>query len=219
MRLPLSRRVVLLTVALALAVGCAARGPRAHAQVGALALTDLAVDLSQAEQTLYAASVPGYTKADHDAVGRRILQVLYATRGYERAAAAWPAGAPKPENVTQAGLAISLALDDLAHVIPAIAGVRDQLNRAITALRAALASLQVDGRHDAPIQAQLPGGGLIGLLALVQVLAKLLSEGKTTVADFRGWLEKEGATPADFVAADAAISSEIAVREQEHPPQ
>jgi hypothetical protein len=214
-----AHRLAILGLAVALSTGaCAARGARAKAQVGALAFTDLAVDISQAEQTAYNAQIEGYGKAEHDTVGRRILQLLYTTRAYERAAAAWPAGTPAPEHVKQAAAAVGLALDDLTNVIPAIAGVRAALNTAIAALRAALASLQVDGPRDAPIlPAQIPGG-LLGLLALVQVLARLVSEGRTSVAAFRAWLEKEGGTPADFAAADALISSEIDRREAEHNP-
>jgi hypothetical protein len=221
MRLRRSTTVVILALALGVSA-CAARGPRAQAQVSALALTDLAVDISRAEQTVYEASVAGYDKAAHDTVGRGILKVLYATRGYERAAGAWPEGAPKPEHVTQAGLALGLALDDLTKVLPAIAAVRDPLNRAIAALRAALAGLQVDASTTPVLPAQLPPGGILGMLALVQVLGKLFTDGRTTVARFREWLAREGATAEDFAKADATISEEIAIREAEHadrPPE
>lgn len=207
---------LMLVTVIALAA-CAARGPRNKAQVGALTAGELALAIDQNERQAYAAGLPGYDKAAHDRVGVAVTKVLYATRAYERAVAAWPAdNATAPAGVEEARKGLNAALTDLEQAIPAIAGVRDPLNRAISALKAALASPST-AVHVVPIQlAQLPGGGVMAFMAFMQLFASLLSSGRTTYEKVRSLLEKEGATPEELADLDVRLSGAIAAREAEH---
>jgi hypothetical protein len=194
---------------------CAARGARNRAQVAALSVGELALELSKTEREIYAAGVTGYTKADHDRVGVALTRVLYATRGYERAVAQWPDG-PVPAAVTTALQGLQAALVDFGQALPALAPVRDPLLRAAAALRAALAALTVRATVSDVRLAQLPGGGVLAFMALIQLLAQLVHSGKTTYGRVRDILAQEGATPEQLARLDAQLSDEIARREAEH---
>lgn len=204
-------------VALAvLAIGwqaCAARGPRNQSRVAALTVGEAALGISRMETQLYRGNV--YAKDVHDTLSDPILKVLYAARGFERAVAAWPEGADAPATVEAAKQAVLVALADLEHVVPTVAAARDPLLRAIAAVRAALADPLAGLQAVPPVQAEMPPGGLLAFLALVNVLGSLFQSGRTTFDRIKAALKAEGATDEELATLDAALSEEIAAREAE----
>lgn len=202
---------VLATVAAMLTMmvlaGCAARGFRNQARVGALTAGEAALALNAAEHDIYAAQVPGYGQAEHLKVLDNVTKVLYAARGYERAVANTPSGGSIPAEVAQAVKAVNLALDDLVKVIPPLANVQAQLTKAIDIVRAVVGtSSPVSGAQGLP---------LASIFALLQVVFGLLQSGRTTLERLKALLKAEGATDAELADVDVRLSAAIAANEAE----
>lgn len=218
MRLRTYRQAVLITALVILTVACAARGARNIARVGALTAGELALEVDKQERLAYAGNIPGYDKAAHDKVGAGVLKLLQAERAYERAVAGWPEGVDTvPEIVTTTKAALAGAMTDLQTLLPAIAVVRDPIQRALDALDAFLkkpiASTQLEG----VTLAQLPGGGVMAIFALMELITGMLASGRTSYDRLRVILAKEGATDEELVALDTKLSDAIALREAEQP--
>lgn len=207
--------VVLAVGLLSASVACAARGARNQARVAALTVGEAALALDQVERDLYAAGIPGYDKLLHDQVGQGVLKVLYAARAFERAARQWQDGLEAPAAVDAARVGVTVALDDIEHLLPAAAAIRDPLLRALAGIRAVLASPQAMLPPGPVRLAQLPSGGLLGFLALMQVFAALVSEGRTTFARLVSVAKQEGATDEELDALDLRLTSAIDARAAE----
>ena len=211
------RSTSITALAIVIAAGsaaCAARGPRNQARVGALAVGDLVIAVSQAERSMYQTKV--YDPPAHEKLDAAIAKALFAARGYERAVKAWPTDTPAPEAVDKAKAGLLAALSDVEQVIPAVAAARDPLMRALAAVRAALASPGAELLHGVtPQHAQLPPGELMAFLALMNLFGSLLQSGRTTVARLKDVLRKEGASDAELDALDDRLTAEIERREAE----
>lgn len=215
-----SRLAVVLLIA-AVSTACAAKGLRNQLRVGALGANQAAIDLSQTESDLYASRL--YPQATHDTLVEAKLKVLHSARAFERAVAQWPAGEETlPVAVEQARRAVLVALDDLEKVIPQIEVVRRPLDAALKALRDALAT-QIS-QHLQPVPplrpAELPPlqPGLLSILAIAQLVTKMLLDGRLNPARWIAFLRKEGASDEEIAASDLAVSAEIARVETTEKP-
>lgn len=188
-----------------------AKGPRATAQVTALGVGELAIDLSKAERTIFESQVTGYDQATHAHVRSAITKLLYASRAYERAAADWPAGSLAPASAIAASQGLLRALDDLTHALPTLPAVRDPLLQAIARIRQAVPPMTVTG-------AELPPGGIVGVFAVFNLFVTLIAQGKTSWDRLRGFAQQEGATPEQLAAMDVALTGEIAQSERDQQP-
>jgi hypothetical protein len=192
-------------------VGCAAKTARDKTRVASLGIGEVALGLDRIERDLYGGNV--YDKATHDKLGQGVLKVLYAARGYERAAAGWAPGGPAPDVVDQARKGVLDALADFEKLIPQLAPARDPLIRALNAIRAAVASPQADLKLPTVVQAQ--AAPLFDFLAIIQVLGSLLASGRTTYERIRELLKKEGATDLELGEMDLRLTAAIDARERD----
>lgn len=207
---------LLLACALLLTVtACAAKTVRNQARVGALTVGEAVLALDSAEQSIAAANVPGYDLPAQKAVGAGVLKVLHAARAYERAAKDYPVDGPVPQQLAEAKVGINRALDDLVAVVPAIAGVREPLLRAVNVLRAALTSSSADAGTLPVVRAQALPPQVAGLFALANLFVGLLTSGRSTVEKLKATLQKEGATDEELDALDVRLSEAIAQRESQ----
>jgi hypothetical protein len=204
---------LLACVLLVTLTACAAKGVRNQTRVGALAVSDAVLALNSAEQSIAAANVPGYDVPAQKAVGAGILKVLHAARAYERAAKDYPANGPAPQQLADAKVGINRALDDLVAAVPAIAGVREPLLRAVNVLRAALTSASADAGSLPVIRAQAIPPQIAGLFALANLFVGLIGSGRSTFEKLKATLQKEGATDEELDALDLRLSEAIAGRE------
>lgn len=137
MRYALQRRkqlifTVLLILAAMSAAACASRGgPIKTAQDGAQVIAESVLLIDQEERALFRQGL--VDQALHDRLGRTVISLLYAARGYERAVAAEPTGRA---GILAAGQAVLTALEDLEQGLPP--AVRPGLAQAINAIRAAV---------------------------------------------------------------------------------
>lgn len=196
------------------AAACAAKTPLAKAQVGALTVGQIVLDIRDAERQVYAGKLPQYGATEHRAVLEQIVNLEYAARGYERAVAAWPPGQSIPQAVITAKAGLNAALADLQKALPAVQAVRDPMNRAIAALVAWLADPK-QARLTARPSVSFSELPLAALLAAMQLVANLLNSGRTAWSRLREFLQKEGATPEELAAIDAKLTTAIAEDEAE----
>lgn len=207
--------VRLSVLALVLALSACASAPVAKARTTALVVGEAILGVDQIERQLYRGNV--YDKATHDNLGAIILRALYAGRSYERAVAQLETGQSLPADVESAFKAVEVAIDDLQKAIPATAAARQPLMKGIAAIRAALAALSA--RQTLPVVRTAQAGGVMGIFALLQILAQLLASGRTTVDRVREFLRREGATDAELADLDARYTAAIAAREAEQAPE
>lgn len=57
--------------------------------------------------------------------------------------------------------------------------------------------------------------GIVEFMALANVLAELISQGRTTYTKIRGFLQQEGATPEQLAYLDARLTHAIEERERQ----
>jgi hypothetical protein len=121
----------------------------------------------------------------------------------------WPADAKVTDAVLASQKALNDAITELTQVIPALAAVNVPLNRAISALRAALGAQTVQAAG-----AVLPTDAA-GILALLQLALGLYTAGKMTFSDLVGFLKASGASDEDLEAAKALVDADIAAIDAE----
>lgn len=206
---------ILAAMALLVFIAAACASARGAARSGAVTFSHLAHDVKVTEDQVYAAKIPGYDQAAHRKVQGGIRKVLVAASAYDSAVHDWPANATATAAVIASQKALNEALTELAQAIPAVAAVRDPLNRAIAALKAALATQSVLVQGPGVKSAQLPGGGVLSYLALLQILIGLFQAGKMTFSDLAGFLKAKGATDEELEAAKALVDADIAAIDAE----
>lgn len=183
-----------------LVTACAAKGPLAKAQVGALTVGEAALQVADIEHSLYAAKL--YDQAAHDAMLEREIALVRAARGYERAVAAWPANTPAPAAVLAAQSGLEAALADFSKVVPAAASVHAPLEAALAGLRAYLATRSSEQNLPRPMQSQeIPAGGVIALIGVAESLIEAYRR-------LRGQLVKADVSPEQLAALDARLTAE-----------
>jgi hypothetical protein len=201
-------------VTLALVVGACASA-RNTARAGAVTFSHLAHDVKVTEDQVYAAKIPGYDRAAHMKVQQGIRKVLVVASAYDSAVHDWPADAKATDAVIASQKALNAALDELTQVLPGAAAVREPLNRAIAALRAALGAQLVEARLGPVQTAGLVGGDAVGFLMLLQLGIGLFTAGKMTFSDLSGFLKAKGATDEELEAAKALVDADIAAIDAE----
>lgn len=194
-----------LVVTVVLTVGCATRGPRDTVRVSALAVGEAVLALDRTERSLYEANA--YDKATHDRLGAGLYKVLTAARAYERVVAGVPEGeADLVQHVETARTLLLIALREFEALVPPISGAREPLLRALAGVHALLAP--VNG-------AQIPINAM-ALLTFIQIVAKLLQDGRTTWTQLRETLQKTGATDEELAHLDQELTHAIERRKTEH---
>lgn len=211
--------VVALALALAPSAACAAKGARNQARVGALTMTEALVAIDRAEITVSEAGIPQYTTDARDRVGLAIGKVARFVAAYTVAVEDWDQdGTTVPQAVLDADKGLRGAVDELEKALPVIAAIRDPLSRALNALKALIPSPPqsvIEGSEPDVVIAQLPPGVML-FMTLMNLLSKMLGDGRLTIDRIKALLKKEGATDEELDAAKAT-SLEIAERrEAEH---
>jgi hypothetical protein len=196
-----SLAVAAVLVALVGSAACAAKTVRDQARVGALGVGESVLALAQVLK-----------------VNDGVIKVLYASRAYERAVAAWPDGGTAPEQVDAAKAGLTKALDDLVAIAPQIEAVRQPLLRAIAAVRAALTAQANAHALDGVVMAQTLPGGLVQLFAFANLILSLVSSGRSSFTKIKDILQKAGATDEELKELDDRLSSEIDRRQGLKPP-
>lgn len=136
MRYAVQRKTYLILTALLIlamaTTACASRGgPIKTAQDGAQVIAESVLLIDQEERALFRQGL--VDQALHDRLGRTVISLLYAARGYERAVAAEPTARA---GILAAGAAVLTALEDFEQGLPP--AVRPGLAQAINAIRAAV---------------------------------------------------------------------------------
>jgi hypothetical protein len=201
-------RSLLAIMALSCVVGACASA-RSHARAGAVTFSHLAHDVKITEDKVYDSKIAGYDQAAHLKVQQGIRKLLVAASAYDTAVHDWPADAKVTDAVLASQKALNDAITELTQVIPALAAVNVPLNRAISALRAALGAQTVQAAG-----AVLPTDAA-GILALLQLALGLYTAGKMTFSDLVGFLKASGASDEDLEAAKALVDADIAAIDAE----
>jgi hypothetical protein len=191
---------------------CAATTAHDRVRVAALTIGDAVIGIDEVERGLADAQLPEYDAAAQRKVSPKLVEVARAARAYERVARALQPGGGTPQQVDDVLRGLTTALDDLEHVLPASERVRVPIQQAIGVLRQLLPKASASRSIPAPLRAQLPAG-IMGILSLAQLLASLISSGRTTVAAVKADLQKHGATDEELDRVDGGLTEIIERRE------
>lgn len=194
--------VVGMVLAAGVVSACAARSPIGKARVGALVFSRAAHDVKLAEDQLFAANLPEYDKAKHQAVQQKVRAVLVAAVAYDDAAKQLKPGDSKPQAVIDAGNALVVAVTELSKSIPKLGGAERALVAVVAGLQSSIATYLAT-----PMNAEMPFQGVFGLVGL---LLGLIQQGRIEVDALKELLKKSGATDDEIDAAAGVVRQDIA---------